>query len=172
MSRLARLWPFRRRPIPVPPEAVREFRVSQPGRDDGPVHRVEAGKPLADFRERGARMLFETDDPAAFMLGEARDANGRLVMLICGWTSYSLGHVVGPDGALREKRRAAAWGWPVEEIIEAAQPLLDAEQERILNGDSPTADPVGILNAVETEPAPVTPRRPRAKGVPQAKRGG
>lgn len=115
MKPLTRLWPFRRRPVVVPPAAVKEFRISEPGRQDGPVHRVEAGSPLADARERGARVLFETDDPQRYMVGEARDASGKLVAMICGWTSYSLGHVADAGGAVREKRRAAAWGWPVEQ---------------------------------------------------------
>jgi len=126
MSRLARLWPFRPRPIVVPPAAVKEFRVSEPGRKDGPVHRVEAGSPLADARERGARVLFETDDPQRYMVGEARDASGKLVAMICGWTSYSLGHVADADGTVREKRRAAAWGWPVEATSPDHEPGAEA----------------------------------------------
>lgn len=125
MSRLDRLWPFRRRPIVVPPAAVKEFRVSEPGRQDSPVHRVEVGTPLADFRERGARKLFETDDPPRFQLGEARDSDGRLVALICGWTSYSLGAYALPDGTIAERRRAAAWGWPIKEDPQAEEAVVE-----------------------------------------------
>jgi len=120
MSRLARIWPFRR---PADPSAVREFRIK--GRPE--VHRVEAGTPLADARERGAIVLFETDDPQRFMLGEARDGAGKLVAVIAGWTSYSLGHVVGTDGTVRDKRRAAAWGWPVEAD---GAPALESERAK------------------------------------------
>lgn len=117
---LRRLWPLRR---PANPAAVREFRIA----GQGEVHRVEAGAPLADARERGARVLFETDDPQRYMVGEARDASGKLVAMICGWTSYSLGHVADADGVVREKRRAAAWGWPVEAPAPEPEQIVEAE---------------------------------------------
>ncbi|MEO8082526.1 MAG: hypothetical protein ABI780_01755 [Ardenticatenales bacterium] len=119
MNRLARLWPIRRR---VDPAEVLDFRIK--GRPEN--HHIEAGTPLADAKYRGAIVLFETDNPERYMLGEARDADGKLIALICGWTSYSLGHVADADGNVREKRRAAAWGWRVEGD---GAPVADADRD-------------------------------------------
>lgn len=112
MNRLARLWPFRR---PANPALVREFRL----KDRPEVHRVEAGTPLADARERGAVVLFEADDLGKYVLGVASDASGKPIAMICGWTTYSRGHVATLDGEVTEKRVAVAWGWRVEEEAKA-----------------------------------------------------
>lgn len=104
---LIRLWPLR---SPANPAAVKEFRVK--GRPE--VHRVEAGTPLADARERGAVVLFEADDMGRYVCGVASNDQGKPVAMICGWTSYSRGHVATLDGEVTEKRVAVAWGWPCE----------------------------------------------------------
>lgn len=143
MSRVARLWPFRR---PANPAAVSEFRI----KNRPEVHRVEAGTPLADARERGAVVLFEADDLGRYVLGRADNDKGKPIAMICGWTTYSKGHVSDVEGNVVEKRIAVAWGWKIEE--------------------EPKAEPEP---APEEQPAqPPKPRRTRAKGVPQAKRGG
>lgn len=143
MSRVARLWPFRR---PANPAAVREFRI----KNRPEVHRVEAGTPLADARERGAVVLFEADDLGRYVLGRADNDKGKPIAMICGWTTYSKGHVSDVEGNVVEKRIAVAWGWKIEE--------------------EPKAEPEP---APEEQPAPPPkPRRTRGKGVPQAKRGG
>lgn len=142
MNPLARLWPFRR---PADPALVREFRI----KDRPEVHRVEAGTPLADARERGAVVLFEADDLGRYVIGRADNDQGKPIAMICGWTSYSKGHVSDVEGNVVEKRIAVAWGWKIEEEAKAEEP------------------------APEEQPAPPpNPRRTRAKGVPQAKRGG
>ena len=142
MNRLARLWPFRR---PANPALVREFRL----KDRPEVHRVEAGTPLADARERGAVVLFEADDLGKYVLGVASDASGKPIAMICGWTSYSRGHVSDVEGNVVEKRVAVAWGWKIEEEPKAEEAPAD-----------------------EQPAPPPKPRRTRAKSVPQAKRGG
>lgn len=116
MSRLARLWPFRR---PADPALVREFRI----KDRPEVHRVEAGTPLADARDRGAVVLFEADDLGRYVLGRADNDQGKPIAMICGWTSYSKGHVSDVEGNVAEKRVAVAWGWKIEE-----EPKAEATQ--------------------------------------------
>lgn len=143
MNPLARLWPLRR---PANPAAVREFRLK--GRPE--VHRVEAGTPLADARERGATVLFEADDLGRYVLGVASNDQGKPIAMICGWTTYSKGHIADVEGNVVEKRIAVAWGWKIEEEAKAEP-------------EPPVGEPTG--------PSP-RPRRTRAKGVPQAKRGG
>lgn len=114
MNRLARLWPFRR---PADPAKVREFRI----KDRPEVHRVEAGTPLADARERGAVVLFEAEDLGRYTIGRADNDKGKPIAMICGWTSYSKGHVSDVDGRVTERRVAVAWGWRIEEEA-AAEP--------------------------------------------------
>lgn len=114
MNPLARLWPFRR---PADPALVREFRI----KDRPEVHRVEAGTPLADARDRGAVVLFEADDLGRYVLGRADNDQGKPIAMICGWTSYSKGHVSDALGNVVEKRVAVAWGWKIEEEPKAEE---------------------------------------------------
>lgn len=152
MNRLARFWPFRRA---ADPALVREFRI----KDRPEVHRVEAGTPLADARDRGAVVLFEADDLGRYVLGRADNDQGKPIAMICGWTSYSKGHVSDALGNVVEKRVAVAWGWKIEE----AEAALD---KAILNGDDaiPPEDRVGLLNtpASALPPAEVPSRAKRA----------
>lgn len=138
---LARLWPFRR---PADPAAVREFRIA--GRPE--LHRVEAGTPLADARDRGAVVLFEVDDVGQYTIGRAANDKGVPVAMIVGWTSYvrpGRGHVSDLEGNVSEKRVAVAWGFPIEGAAVPEPPAVDV---------------------------PAKPKRTRAKGAAQAKRGG
>lgn len=159
---LARLWPFRR---PADPAAVREFRIA--GRPE--LHRVEAGTPLADARDRGAVVLFEADDVGRYMIGRAANDKGRPVAMICGWTSYSKGAVSDVEGNVSDKRVAVAWGFPIEGAAVSESPAVDVNGP--FAGASMTEASDALMRAV-AKSVPPKPRRTRAKGVPQAKRGG
>lgn len=138
---LIRLWPLRR---PANPAAVKEFRVK--GRPE--VHRVEAGTPLADARDRGAVVLFEADDPGRYVLGRADNDQGKPIAMICGWTSYSKGHVSDALGNVVEKRVAVAWGWRIEEVAKA---------------EEVPADEPGDAGQADRAPDTGTRRRPRTR---------